>query len=222
MLIKQKSPSLPRNFGLWTFGSLDFWPIANSVIKKGKFAIPPLFNGLEVMSSASDKAKLFAENFTKNSLPVFSSRTNLKLFSLLELIWNCFSYYTLMTFLMMLSVILLSMLMILLSILSVIRHLMKIWSTRHWIGARNGFLISVVGKLNWFHLTGLMILVLMMWKWIGLFLRKNNLLRCWSWISLLDWIGALTVSLLLKFLQENWSLNSFYDVSFSWSCSVSL
>ena len=131
MLIKQKSPSLPRNFGLWTFGSLDFWPIANSVIKKGKFAIPPLFNGLEMMSSASDKAKLFAENFTKNSLPVFSSRTNLKLFSLLELIWNRFSYYTLMTFLMMLSVILLSMLMILLSILSVIRHLMKIWSTRH-------------------------------------------------------------------------------------------
>ena len=34
-----------------------------------------------------------------------------------------FSYYTLMTFLMMLSVILLSMLMMLLSILSVIRHL---------------------------------------------------------------------------------------------------
>ena len=34
-----------------------------------------------------------------------------------------FSYYTLMTFLMMLSVILLSMLMILLSIPSVIRHL---------------------------------------------------------------------------------------------------
>ena len=34
-----------------------------------------------------------------------------------------FSYYTLMTFLMMLSVILLSMLMILLSILTVIRHL---------------------------------------------------------------------------------------------------
>ena len=34
-----------------------------------------------------------------------------------------FSYYTLMTFLMMLFVILLSMLMILLSIISVIRHL---------------------------------------------------------------------------------------------------
>ena len=68
-------------------GSLDFWRIANSVLNKGKSAIPPLFNGPEVLSSASDKAKLFAENFSKNSdlddsdisLPVFSSRTNLKL-----------------------------------------------------------------------------------------------------------------------------------------------
>ena len=61
--------------------------IANSVLKKGKSAIPPLFNSLEVLSSASDKAKLFAKNFSKNSnlddsgisLPVFPSRTNLKL-----------------------------------------------------------------------------------------------------------------------------------------------
>ena len=68
-------------------GSLDFWQIADSVLNKGKSAIPPLFNGLEVLSSASDKAKLFAENFSKNSnlddsgisLPVFPSRTNLKL-----------------------------------------------------------------------------------------------------------------------------------------------
>ena len=49
--------------------------------------MPLLFNGPELLSSASDKAKLFAENFPKNSnlddsgifLPVFSSRTNLKL-----------------------------------------------------------------------------------------------------------------------------------------------
>ena len=68
-------------------GSRDFWRIANSVLNKGKSAIPPLFNGPEVLSSASDKAKLFAENFSKNSnlddsgisLPVFPSRTNLKL-----------------------------------------------------------------------------------------------------------------------------------------------
>ena len=68
-------------------GSRDFWRIANSVLNKGKSAIPPLFNGPEVLSSASDKAKLFAEKFSKNSslddsgisLPVFLSRTNLKL-----------------------------------------------------------------------------------------------------------------------------------------------
>ena len=68
-------------------GSRDFWRIANSVLNKGKSAIPPLFNGPEVLSSASDKAKLFAKKFTENSnlddpgisLPVFPSRTNLKL-----------------------------------------------------------------------------------------------------------------------------------------------
>ena len=68
-------------------GSRDFWQIANSVLNKGKSAIPPLFNRPEVLSSASDKAKLFAEIFSLNSnlddsgvsLPVFPSRTNLKL-----------------------------------------------------------------------------------------------------------------------------------------------
>ena len=68
-------------------GSRDFWRIVNSVLNKGKSAIPPLFNGPEVLSSASDKAKLFAKNFSKNSnlhdsgisLPVFPLRTNLKL-----------------------------------------------------------------------------------------------------------------------------------------------
>ena len=68
-------------------GSHDFWRIANSVLNKGKSAIPPLFNGSEVLSSASDKTKLFAENFSLNSnlddsgvsLSVFPSRTNLKL-----------------------------------------------------------------------------------------------------------------------------------------------
>ena len=68
-------------------GSHDFWRIANSVLNKGESAIPPLFNGPEVLSSASDKAKLFAENFSLNSnlddsgisLPAFPSRTSLKL-----------------------------------------------------------------------------------------------------------------------------------------------
>ena len=68
-------------------GSWDFWQIANSVLNKSKSAIPPLLSDLEVLSSASDKAKLFPKNFSKNthsddsgiSLPVFLSRINLKL-----------------------------------------------------------------------------------------------------------------------------------------------
>ena len=58
-----------------------------SVLNKGKSAIPSLFNGPEVLSSAFDKTELFAENFSLNSnlddsgvsLPVFPARTNLKL-----------------------------------------------------------------------------------------------------------------------------------------------
>ena len=67
--------------------SITSQKLANSVLNKGKSAIPPPFNGPEVLSSASDKAKLFAKNFSKKSnlddsgisLPVFPSRSNLKL-----------------------------------------------------------------------------------------------------------------------------------------------
>ena len=67
-------------------GSGDFWRIANSVLSKGKSAILLLYNGLDMLSYASDKVKPFAENFSKNSnldesvifLPVFPSRTNLE------------------------------------------------------------------------------------------------------------------------------------------------
>ena len=83
MLIKQSITS--QKLGYW-----DFWQVANSVLNNGKSAIPPLFNSTKVLSSASDKAKLFAKNFSKNSnldglvvsLPVFPSRTNLKLHSI--------------------------------------------------------------------------------------------------------------------------------------------
>ena len=54
------------------------------------------------------------------------------------------------------------------------------------------------GSQPLFRLTNLKSLVLFMGKWIGLFLRKYHLLRSWGWISLLNWIGALTLSLLLK------------------------
>ena len=84
MLIKQESITSK------TLGSWDFSQIANSVLNKGKSAIPPLFNDLEVLPSASDKAKLFAKNFSENSnlddpgisLPIFPSRLNLKLYNI--------------------------------------------------------------------------------------------------------------------------------------------
>ena len=63
-------------------GSWDFWRIANSVLNKGKSAIPPLFNGPEELSSASDKAKFLAQNFSKNS---DLSSPGVYMFSLLEL-----------------------------------------------------------------------------------------------------------------------------------------
>ena len=100
-------------------------------------------------------------------------------------------FLILMTFLIILSVILLSKLMIPLSTLSVIRHL--IWSNNYnwllnlnlidetlWTGAGSGLLTSKLDKLNWFHLTSLITLVLLIFK-----------KRCWDWLSVLNWIGLL-------------------------------
>ena len=82
MLIKQESITSQK------LGSWDFCGTANSVLNKDKSAIPPLFNGLEVLPSACDKARLFAENVSNNSTiddsdissPVSPSRNNLKLY----------------------------------------------------------------------------------------------------------------------------------------------
>ena len=67
-------------------GSLYFCQTANNLLHKGRTAIPPLFKGREVLSSGSDKTKLFPKIFSKNSnledsgisLPAFPTRTNLK------------------------------------------------------------------------------------------------------------------------------------------------
>ena len=74
MLLKQKSPLLPRILALKTFGELLL------------VFIPPLFRDPEILSSVSDKAKLFAKKFSKNSnlddlvfpLLVFPCKTKLK------------------------------------------------------------------------------------------------------------------------------------------------
>ena len=77
MLLKQKTSQ--------KLGSRDFWQIANSFFNKDKSAIPPVFNRLEVLSSASDKAKLFAKNFSKNS-NLDDSGISFYLLSIVELI----------------------------------------------------------------------------------------------------------------------------------------
>ena len=77
-----------------------------------------------------------------------------------------------------------------------------------WTGAASGLLISKLEKLDWFCLTGIITLVLFMWKWIGAFLRKYHILRWWGWYY-------------QKCLRGNRSLDLFYEVSFSWGCSVS-
>ena len=111
---------------------------------------------------------------------------------------------------MMSFVILLSMRMVLLFILSVVRHQLTSGNNLNWLlnlnmiyeafwtGAGSGLLISMLEKVNWFRLTGLITLVLLMWKWTGLFLRKNHLVRWLDCISFLNWIGSLMLSLLLK------------------------
>ena len=67
-----------------------------------------------------------------------------------------------------------------------------------WTGAGSGLFISMLEKLIEFCLTDLITLVLLMWKWMDLFLRKNHLLRCVGWLSPLNWIRApRTLSLLL-------------------------
>ena len=69
-----------------------------------------------------------------------------------------------------------------------------------WTWAGSGLLISMLGNLNWFHLTGL--ITLCYWCENGwVFMWKKNL-RCWGWLFLLNWIGALTLSLLLKLLPR--------------------
>ena len=71
-------------------GSWDFWRVTNSVLNKGKSAIPPPFNVPEVLSSTPDKVKLLAEKFSKDFIydksgifpPVLTFRTNLKLYNI--------------------------------------------------------------------------------------------------------------------------------------------
>ena len=113
-----------------------------------------------------------------------------------------FSYYTLMTLLMMLSLILLSTLMMLFSTVSLSRHLLC-GNNQNWLlnlnltnetlqtGAGSGLLNSVN--------SGAIVV-----KVMGLFLKKNHLTRGWDSLSLLNWIKALIVMFGLVLLAATW------------------
>ena len=47
---------------------------------------------------------------------------------------------------------------------------------------RKWLLVFNVEKIQQVSFDWSMTLVILMWKWMGLFLRKNNLLRCWGWL----------------------------------------
>ena len=100
-----------------------------------------------------------------------------------------------MTILMMFYVLMSSLLMILLSTLSVMRYLIcgnKWWLLylnliykMLWTWVRSSLLILILQKLRLLCLTGLIALVLLMWKSMGWHL-KNHLLRCWGCLSLVN------------------------------------
>ena len=116
---------------------------------------------------------------------------------------------TLITFLMMLCLLLLSMSIdTTVLILIVISHLIC-GNNENWLlnlnliyetlGWSSKWLVDfMLEKLNLFHLTGQVTLVLLMWKGMGVFLKKNRLLRCWGSLCLLNWIGTVALSLLQK------------------------
>ena len=139
----------------------------------------------------------------------------------------------------MLSVTLLSFLMILLFTLSVIRHLIYgnnynwllnlnlIYETL-WTGAGSGLLISMLEKLNWFCLTGLITTGAICY-WC-----KNRWVCSWRKIIfynagvdfLLNWIVARTLSLLIKLSRKRSELRfllwNFFSVYISYKTSFSI
>ena len=117
-----------------------------------------------------------------------------------------FSYYTLITFLMMQSVILLFMLMILMSTLSVISHLIC-GNNQKWLVNFN-----LICEALWTGSSKWLVDFIARKTWLVLFDRSNNagvidvkidetvldenhVLRSWDCLSLLNWIGALRLDL---------------------------
>ena len=141
-----------------------------------------------------------------------------------------FSFYTVITFLIILSVTLLSMLMILLCYLKC-DQTSDLWQQLELASEQESDLLGIAewvrkwlvhisaGNVfwNWFYLSSLIILVLLMWKWMVLFLRKNHLLRWFKEInfsSKLDW-GSYIISIAKNASRKiSWRLYSFFLLRF--------
>ena len=96
------------NHCIWVLedAKLAYFNNGDGVLNKCLYAIPSLFNGSEVLTSVANKAKLFAENLSKNSsldnsgisFPGFLSRTNLRviirIWQLAYVIYECMPTYT--------------------------------------------------------------------------------------------------------------------------------
>ena len=120
-----------------------------------------------------------------------------------------FSYYILMAFLMILSMISISVLIILLYILSVIKHLIC-GNNLNWLlnlnlrdnvdRGRNDLLILMLEKkLDWFRLTSLINNTgAIDGKMDGSALEEKSSFKMLGLTYLLNWIVALTLTLLLK------------------------
>ena len=63
-----------------------------------------------------------------------------------------------------------------------------------WTGLRSGLLISMLWKLSWFRLTGLITMVLLTWKWMGSWVRIIFYMLGLTYSSKLDW-GSYIISI---------------------------
>ena len=135
-----------------------------------------------------------------------------------------FSFYTLMTFLMILSVTLISMLMMLLY--SKCDQASDLWQQFEFASELESDLRDTVdwgrkrlvdfnaGKTQLVLFDRSCNTAILIWKWMGLFLRKNHLLRYWAWLSLLNWIGIGIIRQATKTnMQGCWS----FTCCFSWT-----
>ena len=98
------------------------WQTVNSILYKGKFTIPSLLNGPDMLPSASNQVgylDLICLLSVRGGCGWLWMRSQCKSIQLMleflkgPFLVQCFFYWTLMTFLVMLSVTLISMLMIL-------------------------------------------------------------------------------------------------------------